>query len=167
MLQKLCSKSGNMNGGPTQERKICHRKLNLPILKANTTLQTAQGQWGTVWVTSAMQNRHSYVGEFRQSFLSNSKDPITCPCVNETIQTIERILHECTKYSQYSLANDNMNNDPRHQYGDPGPDSIPPEINGLHKNRRKDITLSSPNPGSRTRSRIRRRNTRSRRRLIH
>lgn len=44
---------------------------------------------------------HNYSGEFRQTFLPNVEEPITCPCDNETLQTREHILCECTKYNQH------------------------------------------------------------------
>jgi hypothetical protein len=44
---------------------------------------------------------HAYTGEFRRTFLPNSEDPNTCPCDNETLQTREHILRECTRYSEH------------------------------------------------------------------
>jgi len=44
---------------------------------------------------------HSYTGEFRQTFLPHSEDPTNCPCDNETLQSREHILRECTRYSQH------------------------------------------------------------------
>ena len=44
---------------------------------------------------------HSYTGDFRRSFLPQSQEPITCPCDNETIETREHILRECSRFSQH------------------------------------------------------------------
>jgi len=44
---------------------------------------------------------HSYTGDFRRSFLPLSPDPTTCPCDNETLETREHILRECTRFTQH------------------------------------------------------------------
>jgi hypothetical protein len=46
---------------------------------------------------------HAYTGEFRRSFIPHTDEPITgtCPCDNETLQTREHILRECSRYTQH------------------------------------------------------------------
>jgi ribonuclease HI len=47
---------------------------------------------------------HAYTGEFRQTFLPHLDEPNTCPCDNETPQTRDHILRDCTKYEQHRNA---------------------------------------------------------------
>ena len=44
---------------------------------------------------------HAYTGDFRRSFLALAPDPTTCPCDNETLETREHILRECTRLSHH------------------------------------------------------------------
>ena len=44
---------------------------------------------------------HAYTGEFRQSFLPLSPDPITCPCDNTILESRNHILSECPRYTQH------------------------------------------------------------------
>jgi hypothetical protein len=44
---------------------------------------------------------HSYTGDFRRSFIPLLQDPTTCPCDNQTLETREHILRECTRFSHH------------------------------------------------------------------
>jgi ribonuclease HI len=44
---------------------------------------------------------HAYTGEYRQSFLPLSPDPVTCPCDNDSTETRNHILTECPRYNQH------------------------------------------------------------------
>ena len=65
-----------------------------------TSLKNKREVFGRV---TQCRTGHSYTGEFRRSFLPLSPDPITCPCdeLEETIETRNHILRDCTRYSQH------------------------------------------------------------------
>ena len=85
----------------TQSWQICYLKLDTTIPQAHPPLWLPKNRREVFGRVVQCRTGHSYIGEFRRSFLPLSPNPTSCLCdgSEETTETRNHILCDCPRYA--------------------------------------------------------------------